>query len=426
METLLLASARDPLWLRNGQRASEEPTLSQHLDSSLRTRKARRAGLSNSALSWFSAFMAAVAGGACSSGETGANAGSGGSGGSELGMGGQAANTGGNATGGLLSSGGSLATGGRATSGGATTLGGSAGAANASGAGGASADGGSATAGGGAGGNAQGGASGKAGQGAQSGSAGAIAVPSGYKLVWHDEFDVDGAPNPANWKFEKGFVRNEEAQWYQSNNASVQGGMLVIEARKEQVQNPNYTGKGDWKTTRQTAEYTSSSLHTSGLQSWQYGRFEMRGRIPTKAGMWPAWWTLGVSGEWPSNGEVDIMEFYQGKVLANVACGTSTRYSAKWDSQTKQISTLGANWASEFHLWRMDWDDQQIVLYLDDQELNTSSLQSMLNADGTSPFKQKEYMLVNVAIGGMNGGDPSGTSFPQRFEVDYVRVFQKQ
>jgi beta-glucanase (GH16 family) len=200
----------------------------------------------------------------------------------------------------------------------------------------------------------------------------------------------------------------------------------VIEARKERVQNPNYTGSGDWKTTRQYAEYTSSSMNTSGLQSWQYGRFEMRGRIPTKAGMWPAWWTLGVSGEWPSNGEVDIMEFYQAKVLANVACGTSTRYSAKWDSLTKQLSTLGADWPSQFHTWRMDWDDQQIVLYMDDQEMNTATLASMLNADGTSPFKQKEYMLLNVAIGGMNGGDPSGTTFPQRFEVDYVRVFQKQ
>jgi beta-glucanase (GH16 family) len=74
----------------------------------------------------------------------------------------------------------------------------------------------------------------------------------------------------------------------------------------------------------------------------------------------------------------------------------------------------------------MDWDDQQIALYLDNQEMNTTTLQSMLNADGTSPFKQKEYMLVNVALGGMNGGDPSGTTFPQRFEVDYIRVFQKQ
>lgn len=252
-----------------------------------------------------------------------------------------------------------------------------------------------------------------------------IAPPSGYELVWHDEFDVEGAPNQANWKFEKGFVRNEEAQWYQPDNARVEGGVLVIEGRKQRVENPNYSGSGDWKTSRRYAEYTSSSLHTSGLQSFQYGRFEMRARIPTAAGMWPAWWTLGVSGEWPSNGEIDIMEFYNGKLLANVACGTATRWEAKWDSETKALSTLGSGWPSEFHVWRMDWDEQKIDLYLDDQLMNTTALSSMLNPNGASPFKQRAYMLVNLAIGGNNGGDPSRTTFPQRYEVDYIRVFQK-
>ena len=205
----------------------------------------------------------------------------------------------------------------------------------------------------------------------------------------------------------------------------LQAGLLVIEARKETVQNPNYTGSGDWKTTRKTAEYTSSSLTTSGHQSFQYGHFEMRARIPTEAGMWPAWWTLGVSGQWPSNGEIDIMEFYQAKLLANVACGTDTAWQAKWDSATKSLASLGANWASQFHVWTMDWDEQNIVLSVDGQQLNTTSLSSMLNSDGKSPFKQKAYMLVNLAIGGQNGGDPAKTSFPKRYEIDYLRVFQK-
>ena len=281
------------------------------------------------------------------------------------------------------------------------------------------------------GGTSNGGAATGGSSGASAGSGGSggevITAPPGYKLVWHDEFDVDGPPNPANWKFEKGFVRNEEDQWYQTDNASVQGGLLVIEARKETVQNPNYTGTGDWKTTRKTASYTSSSINTSGLQSFQYGHFEMRARIPTAAGMWPAWWTLGVSGEWPSNGEIDIMEYYQSKVLANVACGTATRYTAKWDSASKQLSALGgASFTSAFHIWTMDWDDQNIVLNLDGAQMNTTALSAALNADGTSPFKQKDYILLNLALGGQNGGDPSQTTYPQRYEVDYVRVFQKQ
>jgi beta-glucanase (GH16 family) len=255
---------------------------------------------------------------------------------------------------------------------------------------------------------------------------GGINVPDGYKLVWSDEFNTDGTPDPKNWNYEKGFVRNNELQWYQSNNATVKGGVLVIEGRREQVTNTNYVaGSTDWRTNRQFAQYTSTSMTTSGLQTWQYGRFELRARIPTSTGMWPAWWALGVAGEWPSNGEIDMMEFYKGNVLANVACGTATRWSAKWDSTAKAISSLGANWSSNFHVWRMDWDDQNINLYLDDVLLNGVPLSTMLNADGTSPFKQKIYMLLNLALGGDNGGDPSATTFPVQYEVDYVRVFQK-
>jgi beta-glucanase (GH16 family) len=253
-----------------------------------------------------------------------------------------------------------------------------------------------------------------------------VTVPDGYKLVWSDEFNVDGTPDSKNWTYEKGFVRNEELQWYQPDNASVKDGLLVIEGRKERVANPSYqAGSSDWKQSRQYAEYTATSMTTWNLQSWQYGRFEMRARIPTGAGMWPAWWTLGVSGEWPSNGEVDIMEYYKGNILANVACGTSTRWQAKWDSSTKAVSSLGAGWATSFHVWRMDWDDQKIDLYVDDSLMNSVPLSSMLNPDGQSPFKQKHYMLVNLAIGGVNGGDPSGTTFPVKYEVDWIRVFQK-
>ena len=321
------------------------------------------------------------------------------------------------------------ATAGAAGVGGQTGLAGQSGAGG-SGAGGSSAGGG-ASGRGGAGG--RGGAAGSSGTGGSaSGGAGGlgtggITVPAGYKLVWSDEFDVDGRPSSANWRYENGFVRNEEDQWYQPDNATVQGGVLVIEARREQKLNPNYqAGSTDWKRNRQYAEYTSSSLISSGLHSWQYGRFEMRGRIDTRAGMWPAWWTLGNSGEWPSNGEIDIMEFYNGRVLANVACGTSTRYTAKWDSVTKAITSFNdPQWSSKFHVWRMDWDDTKIDLYLDDALMNTTNLADMLNPNGMSPFMQPAYMILNLAIGGQNGGDPTNTTFPARYEIDYVRVFQK-
>lgn len=250
-----------------------------------------------------------------------------------------------------------------------------------------------------------------------------------YKLVWAEEFNNDGRPDSSNWKYERGFVRNEELQWYQPDNATCKNGYLVIEARKEHRPNPQYEeGSRDWRKNRKTIEYTASCINTSGLHAWQYGRFVMRGKIDISAGLWPAWWTLGVAGRWPANGEIDIMEYYKGKLLANVACIGSDR-KAQWYSNTFSIDSIGGEtWASQFHIWRMDWDEHRIVLYIDDILLNKVELSKLVNKDGSNvnPFKQSHYMLLNLAMGGMNGGDVAGTKFPNRFEVDYVRVYQKR
>ncbi|GAB4055765.1 glycoside hydrolase family 16 protein [Spirosoma litoris] len=251
-----------------------------------------------------------------------------------------------------------------------------------------------------------------------------------WKLVWADEFETAGPPNPENWKFETGFVRNHEIQWYQPDNAHCENGFLIIEGRREQKPNPTYqANSSNWQTNRPTIDYTSSSLHTNGLHSWQYGRFEIRGRIETKSGLWPAFWTLGVKGEWPSNGEIDIMEYYRNMLLANVAWATGKRYTAEWRSTKRPMSFFNdPDWSTKFHVWRMDWDETAIRLYVDDTLLTEVMLSETINKDGTSinPFRQPHYLLVNLAIGGDNGGDPSTTPFPSRYEIDYVRVYQKQ
>ncbi|MCW3082566.1 glycoside hydrolase family 16 protein [Segetibacter sp.] len=251
----------------------------------------------------------------------------------------------------------------------------------------------------------------------------------GYKLVWFDEFNQRGAPDTTRWRYEKGFTRNEEMQWYQEQNVICEKGILIIEGRKELKPNPRYeAGSNDWRRNRRNIEYTSSSINTSGKHSWKYGRFIMRGRIDISAGLWPAWWTLGVSGRWPANGEIDIMEYYRKKLLANVACIGPDK-KAEWYSNTFSIDSVGGNkWASKFHTWRMDWDENAIALYLDDQLLNKVELTKLVNKDGSgvNPFKQPHYMLLNLAMGGINGGDLSNTKFPNKFEVDYVRVYQKQ
>ena len=248
-----------------------------------------------------------------------------------------------------------------------------------------------------------------------------------WKLVWFDEFNAEGTPDPKNWTYEQGFARNEEHQWYQSENAYCQGGLLIIEARKEQKPNPTYKPNStSWRTNRPQIEYTSACLISRGLHQWQYGRFEMRGRIDTRPGLWPAFWTLGTQGEWPVNGEIDIMEYYRGMLLANFAWASGQRYKAKWDDLKKPITDFEADWSQKFHLWRMDWDEKSIKIYVDDQLLNEVDLEQTYNPDGTNPFRQPHYLLLNLAIGGQNGGDPTGTEFPSRFEVDYVRVYQKE
>ncbi len=137
-----------------------------------------------------------------------------------------------------------------------------------------------------------------------------------WKLVWSDEFDTDGAPNPANWGYERGFVRNQELQWYQPDNATVKNGIMTIAAQKVHIANPNYVaGSTDWKTNRQFYDYTSTSMTTSGKHAFMYGRFEIRARIDTRQGSWPAFWILGSGTSWPQSGEVDIMEYYANKVL---------------------------------------------------------------------------------------------------------------
>lgn len=255
------------------------------------------------------------------------------------------------------------------------------------------------------------------------------ATPDGpWNLVWSDEFNKDGAPDPKNWGFEQGFARNQEAQWYQSDNARVQNGMLVIEARRERKPNPRYdAASGDWKRNRQFAEYTSASLTTGGKHSWTYGRWVMRAKIDTRPGLWPAFWTVGTSGEWPSGGELDIMEYYNDHLLANAAWGTAQRWNAKWDSVRKPLTEFhDADWSNKFHVWRMDWDENWIRMYVDDQLMNEVDLSKTLNPDGSNPFHAPQSIILNLAIGGQNGGDPSHTAFPARYIVDYVRIYQKR
>ncbi len=273
-------------------------------------------------------------------------------------------------------------------------------------------------------------------------------------LVWSDEFDYSGTPDPARWTFEQGFVRNQELQWYQPNNARVTDGVLQITGRYERVDNPYYqAGSKNWKRNREAAYFTSSSIMSRDHFTFRYGRLEVCARIPTAMGSWPAIWTLGNRWGWPACGEIDVMEFYRVPkathnihhqtinnertepiILAN-ACWQGDDGRDAWDSARLPLSHFTANdpqWASRFHLWRMDWTPETIRLYLDDELINEIPTSQAAHGGGPAhdinPFANDEagfghYILLNLAIGAC-GGTPDLAAFPLIYEVDYVRVYQ--
>ncbi len=258
-------------------------------------------------------------------------------------------------------------------------------------------------------------------------------VPEGYELVWSDEFNIDGPPDEAKWSFEKGFTRNYELQWYQPENAYVKDGRLIIKAKRESFLNPDYDPQSDnWRLNREDVHYTSASLRGEGKFSFKYGIMEVRARIDTTMGSWPAIWTLGDEGRWPERGEIDIMEFYRYQdeptILANAAWAGENDGRVIWDSAKiplKEFQQSVPDWAERFHIWRMDWDEDYIKIYLNGELLNKIDVEESTRSDGYNPFRQPHFILLNLAIGS-NGGNPEFSEFPITYEVDYVRVFQKK
>lgn len=256
-----------------------------------------------------------------------------------------------------------------------------------------------------------------------------------YDLVWSDEFNTDGPVNTDYWTFEQGFVRNQEPQWYSENNAVCKDGNLVITARKEQVENPNYDASStSWQKNRQYAEYTSSSIITKDKRDLLYGRMEVRAKIPTSSGAWPAIWCKGypeTNGSWPACGEVDILEFYQKSIFANVAWSNATGASQWRTVKTAFTHFTGqdADWTDKYHTWRMDWDSTSIRLYLDDELLNATALTRTVQPVGDyckveNPFKTKMFILLNLALRTADTIDES--VFPLNYYVDYVRFYQRK
>lgn len=233
-------------------------------------------------------------------------------------------------------------------------------------------------------------------------------------LVWSEEFNYTGLPDPTKWNFETGGGGwgNNELQYYtdSENNAYVDNGVLTITAREEQV------GGRD---------YTSARITTQGKFDVKYGRIEARIKLPYGQGIWPAFWMLGANFSqvgWPMCGEIDIMEMVGGPNRDNTCHST-----IHWDNNGQhaeygQSYTLPTGiFADNFHVFGITWNAQEIRGYVDDVEYFVADI----TPAGLSEFQNNFFLILNVAVGGNWPGSPDETTeFPQTMQVDWIRVYQ--
>jgi beta-glucanase (GH16 family) len=243
-------------------------------------------------------------------------------------------------------------------------------------------------------------------------------VTTKFNLVFQDEFEVNGAPNPAIWSYDIGIGTsgwgNNELQYYtnSADNVVVQNGYLIITAKKESLGGANYT---------------SARLKTKVNFEQKYGRFEARIKLPTGKGLFPAFWMLGSNFDqvgWPQCGEIDIMEYIGSKPTEVFGTIHGPGFSAG-NSISKKYSLLNSRFDTGFHVFGVEWTANHINWYIDDVLYSQIKRGDVENKGGEWVFDNSFFMLLNLAVGGNLPGSPdTNTNFPQRMIVDYVRVYQ--
>ena len=255
-------------------------------------------------------------------------------------------------------------------------------------------------------------------------AAGGLAPPVGYSLVWADEFDRDGLPDPARWAYDTAFNKrgwhNDEKQYYSAarlKNSRVEDGRLIIEAHLDEA---GIKTLPDWGGQR----YSSARLVTRGKQNWKYGWFEVRARLPCGLGTWPAIWTLAdvPNMKWPNDGEIDIMEHVAQE--PGVVHQTIHTDAFNHVEKTQKEATVTVPDACDaFHVYQLHWTPDRIRMGVDGRQVFEFVKPSDDPAEW--PFDKPHFLLLNLAVGGWGGlKGIDDAAFPQRFEVDYVRVWQ--
>lgn len=244
-----------------------------------------------------------------------------------------------------------------------------------------------------------------------------------YRLVWNDEFDYTGLPDPHKWGYDVGGWGwgNQELQYYKEaspRNSWVDSGVLKINVHREVT---TYT---DWQGTEKSNQFTSARLNTYNRQMWTYGRFEARMKLPKGAEVWPAFWLVPPAGseygQWPACGEIDILENWGADAIV-------MRGSVHTKNNYGGTSLHGSTWVRDatdsFHVYALEWTPDSILVSLDNQVYFRYANPHTTYADW--PFDQQNFIILNVAISG-DAEDILATPVPvsQSLVVDYVRVYQ--
>lgn len=238
---------------------------------------------------------------------------------------------------------------------------------------------------------------------------------AGWKLVWSDEFNYKGLPDSTKWTYDVGGHGwgNNELEYYtraKKENARVENGHLIIEARKEKTD---------------TLKYTSARLLTKGKASWQYGKIEVRAKLPAGRGSWPAIWMLAENMKrWPDDGEIDIMEhvgFHQGYIHGSIHCKSYNHVIHTQKTDTIHVPDCSV----AFHVYSCEWNNDIMKIAVDGKVY--FSFANEHKGYDFWPFDNKMDLILNIAVGGNWGGQQGvdDRAFPMRMEVDYVRVYQR-
>lgn len=247
-----------------------------------------------------------------------------------------------------------------------------------------------------------------------------ITTPTGtWQLVWDEEFDYTGLPDSTKWSYDTegnswGWGNNE-AQFYTAGdtaNAYVKEGLLTITARIDSM-----GGK----------RYTSARLITKGKGDWLHGRFEIRAKLPTGLGTWPAIWMLPTDweyGGWPASGEIDIMENVGYDPDTIIGSAHTQSYNHVQGTEKNAKINVPTSY-TDFHLYALEWEEDEYRVFVDDNHYFTFKNEGTGYAEW--PFDKQFHLLLNLAVGGNWGGQKGidDSLFPHQFQIDYVRVYKK-